>query len=410
MPPRGFRPRATPPGTSWDDLISSLTWPRLLAAPRFARRPIHIFCGLLALASIAIADQLPTLFTGSNSSDSFSSDPFSSEKAGPLSELAHRAHLPLHDLWHAAISLDLRDMASSLQALLITLPITLFKESPFFFLISVVLALTGYALFTGAISRGVALSYGRIEPPKGHELVRFALSRVWSLASVCVIPLGIAIMLMLAVAALGWISLSFPWAQAAGALFFPIILILSLLAALILVSTFIVVPLLIPAIASEGTDALDGCQRVFAYTIANAPRLVIYLSISLLRALPSLLLAFLLAYLIRTLALTGASHWISEPFAQAIRDQSSSITVSGAATTTSQSITLSILRFWTNLPLAIAGGYAISLFTAGTTATYLAMRRIVDGQDMGEIWLPGTAAGTYDARIGQDLPEEDAES
>lgn len=403
-PTRGFRPRASPPGTSWEDLTSSLTWPRLLVAPRFARRPLHIFFGLLALASIAVADQLPGLFTGSSSSDAISTTP-----SGPLSELASRAQLPLHDLWQATLSLDLPAMAFSLQALLITLPISLFKESPVVFLLSVILALTGYSLFTGAISRGVALSYGRIEHQRGNDLVRFALSRVWSLASVCIIPLGIAIMLMLAVAAFGWVTLSFPWLQAAGALFFPIILLLSLLSGLILISTCIVVPLLIPAIASEGTDALDGCQRVFAYTIANAPRLVLYLLISFLRALPCLLLALLIAYLVRTLALTGASHWISEPFAQAIRDQSSSITLPGASTTTSQSITLSILRFWTNLPLAIAGGYAISLFTAATTATYLAMRRMIDGQDMGEIWLPGTPAGTYDARVGQDSSDDESQ-
>ena len=40
------------------------------------------------------------------------------------------------------------------------------------------------------------------------------------------------------------------------------------------------------------------------------------------------------------------------------------------------------------MPVLLAQAYAFSLFFTGSTLVYLGMRRVVDGQDMGEIWVP----------------------
>jgi hypothetical protein len=57
-----------------------------------------------------------------------------------------------------------------------------------------------------------------------------------------------------------------------------------------------------------------------------------------------------------------------------------------------------VLKLWVNLPLMIATAYAMSVAFTGFTMVYLLLRRVVDGQHLSDIWMPGLLPGTVASR------------
>jgi hypothetical protein len=53
-----------------------------------------------------------------------------------------------------------------------------------------------------------------------------------------------------------------------------------------------------------------------------------------------------------------------------------------------------IIGFWTLIPVGLVYAAAFSCGVALHTVLYLALRRLCDGQDFAELWVPGMIAGT----------------
>ena len=53
-----------------------------------------------------------------------------------------------------------------------------------------------------------------------------------------------------------------------------------------------------------------------------------------------------------------------------------------------------MIRFWTTIPVILVLASFLSCCVSVSTALYLGMRRVCDGQDWAELWMPGMIAGT----------------
>jgi hypothetical protein len=62
--------------------------------------------------------------------------------------------------------------------------------------------------------------------------------------------------------------------------------------------------------------------------------------------------------------------------------------------TGSWSVGASLNRFWTTIPVLLLLAAFLSCAMSVATAIYMAMRRVCDGQDWSELWMPGMIAGT----------------
>jgi hypothetical protein len=47
-----------------------------------------------------------------------------------------------------------------------------------------------------------------------------------------------------------------------------------------------------------------------------------------------------------------------------------------------------IINLWLAVPIGVLAAYLLSLVLTVSTMVYLIMRRVVDGQDIGELWVP----------------------
>jgi hypothetical protein len=56
----------------------------------------------------------------------------------------------------------------------------------------------------------------------------------------------------------------------------------------------------------------------------------------------------------------------------------------------------------------LATAYAMSVVFTGLTIVYLLLRRVVDGQHISDIWMPGLLPGTVATREPSTAPASDA--
>jgi hypothetical protein len=161
--------------------------------------------------------------------------------------------------------------------------------------------------------------------------------------------------------------------------------------AFLAVGTILGTPLMVPAIAAEGTDALDAIQRIMAYVRAGFSRLLIYWVIALCTIFVLAIFANTFASLIARAAITATSHLVAAPQSPG----------------TSSTITASILSFWQDAITTLARGYILSVAISAFTLVYLAIRRWVDGQDVAEIWIESAGHGLRTDLAAGDRADED---
>lgn len=162
-----------------------------------------------------------------------------------------------------------------------------------------------------------------------------------------------------------------------GAILFVFPLILCLVMAGSAIAYLLAHSLLIPAVACEGTDSFDAVQRCYAYVLARPGRLVGYMLI----ALGTLLPAVLVVGVIGVFAIKLAYTMTGSPLPMVDAEWQ----VQGAE---GYAFSRWVTHWWVRLLLALVAAYFISLYFCAATNLYLIMRRLVDGQDITELWTP----------------------
>jgi hypothetical protein len=369
------------------DLMVTLVWPRLLAAARLALRPARLGLGMLMLVLIGLIAQVPRLWIRPGAEVAYD---------GPLSmgsELARRA---LSKLIHGVFDLAPQDAAAGLFELFVDTPRELITAYPWGSLAVFVPALLVWSVGGGAIARTAATEFSLERRTSWPRALAFALSRWGSLFSSMAAPLVIVGVLIGIMAVLGLALLGVQYANYVTSLLFFLVLMIGFFGVVILVAYLLAMPMLVPAVACEGTDAIDGIQRCYAYVTGRPFKLVLYSVILLVQAVVVAVVIGALAQATISLSLWSSSLFLPDFLGAAVQAEANpAASVPSGTLSHSAEFAVRVVSFWVAVPALIVGAYVVSFWFSGGTVLYLLMRQVCDGQDSGELWTPGLIAGTH---------------
>lgn len=355
------------------DLLDDLLWPKLFRAAPLALQPAHIGLALFTLAAVGLIG-IANTWLGADSS---------------FFEM-------LSGAWTAVPNAD----AARAGPVGITLARagSLISAHPFNVLFQGVPMLAVLAIGIGAISRMAAAEFSAGVNMTWAEGLGFIIGR-WpsALGAAFAAPLLIGL-IALALATMGVIFLQLPGLDIAAAIGFVLVILLALLGAVLTLGLLLGHSMLVPALACEGTDAIDALQRVYAYVLARPGRLVAY----------SLVLAFILAatalalYTIaggtEYLARTATGAWLTPAPGSILSPDAAAASADSPAAT--RAIAAEIVSFWIGLVWITCAAALFATYVSGSTILYLIMRQASDGQDWGELWFPEhTQAGRDELSI-----------
>ncbi len=353
------------------DLTQDLLWPRLLRLPALALAPGRIFVSLIAIAMIALAFRVPGIW-----GDASWQRDFTERHQAAQDNLAATSTSPLFPtIWLERGSVYFFET-----------PMKLMHEHPWSAIVSFLLALFVTAILGGAIARSAALETANGVRPSMRSSLSFALGRWSSLAGALLAPLFLVLGIGLALAILGWAALGIPWIKVAGAAAYPVALIGGLLIVLLLLGYALGWPLLGGAVASEGSDGLDAVVRVYAYIQSRPLRLLSYLIIAF--AILTLSVGIMQFVVDRTIQITAelSGSWLSDRSASVLRAEP------GLNASASDKAAARVIGVWTNIFSLLVAAYTFSFISSAGSVIYLMMRRVSDGQDVGEVWEPERSA------------------
>jgi len=350
-----------------DDLLAHLLWPKLLRSYRLAAAPGRlIMCLGLVLAAVVI-DRVYTAIAGDNLPQ------------GPIALLGQSFTPQLFQLLSSLFGLNVVNAtlaARALYDLFLGVPLELLRAHWPAVVIVLPLLAAGLAITGGAVSRSVAYEVSLRATLPWRKAHRFAWSRTLGLVGVVVAPVA-AVWIVAAVTALVG-RLIFDWriTAVAGGLAFFIFIAIALALVLVMLLYVFAAPMLVPALAVEGSDAFDATNRAFAYVLAKPGRYAVYALVSIAVALIALGVGF-------TILLA------TNQLAAALTNAPVPVTLQASSTDRSHlRITLASVALWSAAPWLLLVSYAISLFFTSGTLLFLLMRQLVDGQDIAELWVP----------------------
>jgi hypothetical protein len=379
------------------DLTEDLLWPKLLRVPALALRPASITIGFFGLLIASLIGDLSKLWRPANS---LSVSTLLSD------ELERGASGFWRDLMRGIQTADGTALQSAF-AWVLRVPRALWEEFSWGSLIAV-LSVAALLIAGGAISRIAACDFAHGVRISWVEALGFAIKRWVSLLFCFAGPLLVVAITYAVLAAAGWALFSYGWTQIIGAVLFVFALLGATLAVALLVLTVLGAPLMVPAIACEGADAIEAMQRAYAYVPAKPVRYGLYILLTLAIGMLAIAVAVAIASGITSFAMVATGAWVKEP-----------PRLLTYPLTPPANLTEHTLKFWFGLPLAIASAYAFSVLFTGCTIIYLLLRRVVDGQTVTDIWVPGIVPGTsmptdanaganpVDASVSREASDED---
>lgn len=368
------------------DLTSDLLWPRLLRAAPLALRPERLGIALLMLTVTLLIGEIGRLGIDESNMAGF----VFSHLIGAVNGVAT-----------GVLQLDVQMVRTKIESLLTITAPRLWERygfRPFLLGLPVILV---WAVGGCAIARMAACDFSAGVLVPFRKGIGFALGRIGSLLVAVLLPLIVAALVTVCMAAAGWLLLGFGGIHVVGAVVYGLLLLAGVFTVALLACYVLGLPMLIPAVACEGADGIDAIQRAFAYVLGRPLRLLIFGLIALLIGWVSVVVLDIVAK-----AAIGFAGWASTLFAGSTAQEivhraaetpatggTARITVAnrpeGSAGTASQ-----IVRVWILLPRVLVGAFAVSYIFSASTILYLLLRQVHDGQDWSELWMPGMIEGT----------------
>lgn len=374
------RPRVLEKPITLSDLTEELLWPRLLRVVPLALRPERMGIAFFTLVIVGLLARIVAPLRGGSA-------------VSPV----------LRELGWAAWARNVHDLLSAEFSLLFGIRWEDVAARPQVAAAVAVPAVVVLVIGLGAIARMAACEFSQsvvLPWPRG---LGFALGRVWSLLGAVVGPLIVAGGLLLAVALAGGAFFNWSVSAVAGALLYPLALILCGLAVVLMIGYMLAHGLLIAAVAVEGTDAIDAAQRAYAYVVGRPLRLLAYLAV-LYGVLVVAGVAFDIITM-RTVELTArAAGWLAGPEADP------ALGLSHELATGDWAWAGRMISFWTAIPRLLVGAFVLSYGASASAVLYLVLRKLTDGQDTSEIWMPGMVGGTMaPVAVGESEPAGDGD-
>lgn len=380
---RAIRPSTTRPGIPTvsgapsphrspvllEDFLADLHWPRLLGAWQLALAPGRVLICFGLLVGLALLDRLYALAAGWVG-NRFEGSPLLGvfgELGGELLALLRNAG-PVGGLtWYAA--------GTNAYELFIGVPLRVLGAHWPLMLLVVPLVVVAFAITAGAVCRSVAMQVSLGATLPWRSASRFGFGRALSLSAALAGPVLLIWLIGAITAGVGHLLFAWNVTSVVAAVGFGLFMVVGLALAVLSLGYVLASPLIIPAFACEGTDTFDAVQRGYSYALARPGRLVAYYllggAIVVVGALVAGLVVFVAGVFVQRL--TGAPIDALATVEQMERAPRASVW---------------IINLWLAVPIGVLAAYLLSLVLTVSTMVYLIMRRVVDGQDVGELWVP----------------------
>lgn len=253
-----------------------------------------------------------------------------------------------------------------------------------------------WSIFATAIARHVALKLVGEESLGLFGALGYGAAKWPAAFNAAVFVLIGVIVLSLPAAMLG-LAMRSDWGLAAVAVIWPLVLAGGIVLAILAIGLAAGWPLMAANVGVERGDAFQAISTAFSYVFQRPLHYVFYLAIAGIVLVPSLFVAGLFADATATLAVWAASWGMGHARTAELLGglgELAALPASDAATSAA-SAGLRGLDFWHRCLASLLGAFGWGYFWSVITATYLLLRRDVDGTEMDEVVLA-------------ELPGEDA--
>ncbi len=277
---------------------------------------------------------------------------------------------------------------SAAQQLFLEIPSTSWRCAPWF---SAYFALCGAVFLLGCAGVLCRLNAGDLSQRQWtiRQARAFIRPRLPSLIGAPLFAIVLAAILFLPVWLIG-LLLHLPLFNVVGGLLFGPALIFSALSTVLITVLWIGLPLIAPAVACDGCDAIESVQRAGAYIFKRPLHLIWYATLSLLIIAAGGFVADWIAVAAWNIAIGAFGSATVEPALAAQRSMrflepvgSSPAILLGLT----ESATASLLEVWQTILCLFIGAATLSMATACATRAYLLVRMQSDGQEVSDLWI-----------------------
>lgn len=357
----------------WEELM----WPRVLGAARLGLRP-----GRLGLAFFAVV--LAWVLLG----------------AGLWADgLVTKVHYPWPWEW-----MDLRQqMLVWPWRVFVSLPKAVLMNHPVSAVVLGPVLLAAWGCLLGAVSRMTACEMSLGQTISWTDGLVFSVQRWRSVVGGVLGPLVLIWLIALALGLGGWVLMRWPILNIAGGLMYGAALLAGAAATLLILGYVLAHHLIVPAVMCEGTDAIDAVQRAYTYFFAKPVRLIAYTLVGLVGFLAVIGVCVVVASWTIGFAAYGSAAWAGQrgnpmvwkPTLEAAVSlpMSAKAPAAEGAVEGTYAVGAWLIRLWTVTLVVLVWSAVVSCWMSVSTAVYLAMRRVCDGQDIAELWMPGMVPG-----------------
>lgn len=373
---------STQPVLTLAQITDQLNWPRLLRIGAMAFAPSRLAIGLFTVVLIGLLNALSRLWTEGAGTISVAADGF----AAAIARLAHS----IWDLNGASAGQALAEIGAGVPGRLLGGDWNDVVGA--IVLIPVALAILLLGLL--AICRSAGMELSRRELMSWPATLAYARQHAGSMLVAALAPIAVIIAITLVAMGLG-LLLSNGVTSVVGVMLLGFVYLLGALAVLAVLGLVIGVGLMPASIACEGTDGLDAVSRVFNYLKERPLRLALYTIVAGASALVAV--GVLTALLVGgTLLVNSGTTPTDFNDGAAYVDRMAMATQAAARGLEAEEFS-GWSRFWVSLWDDLFGlliyGLTVSAIGCAGTGIYLAMRRLCDGQEFGEIWTGSAPAG-----------------
>ncbi len=374
MDPASASPNAShgrSPAPRLGDLADQLLVTRLLRAGAVAARPERIVAGFVAILVISVVGAALNGPVG---------------EPGPFGMALRDLDAARFELPDAFLRADLPALADRARMVLLDAPRSALETDAFATIALALVTAAAWGLAGLWIARGAAMELGRQIHVRTRRLVVYL--RVKGGAAVLALLLApLAAGISLLVPLLLGLLLGVPGLDAAAGLVYGLGLVASSISAFLLLAWLVASWMLLPAVACDGADAFDATQRAFGMLLGRPVSVLAHALVAVVQGVVLVGIAWIIADL---------SVGFAGVLAGATGERASDI-VSGAAAMRedagSAGFAAALVGVWNRVPFVLAASYAVSYAHTASVAVYLNARKMVDGQEHSELWMPGDAAG-----------------
>lgn len=359
------------------ELREQLIWPGLLRTPSLALAPTRLGVAFFTLLLLALLWELPTLWIDG---------PGPIRLAGEHVAAALRLFAHGLGLMPAGPAEVPHPFLTATAELFYHAPAAMFTSYPLTSVLLLPPTIIIWCIGVATISRSAACEFAQAFLLPWPQALAFALSRAASLIAAMAAPLLLIAFVALVLAGGGAVLLTWPVGDLIAAVLSPLALLMATVAVFGLAGYLLGQQLIIPAVVCEGTDSIDAVQRTYAYVVGRPALLLLYVLIAAVVAAFALAIAGILAGGITGFATAAAGHWSGARGEQIL---SNAPGLTGTAW-----LAAGLIRIALAIPAGIVAAYAFSLYASGSTVLYLLLRQANDGQEPGELWMPGMIDGT----------------